>query len=228
MENTKKCCDCKRILAVTQFNKNKSKKDGLTTECKDCRKKRDALLLQKRSEKNKKNPKEAVGSKTCSRCTETKSLSEFTRDNSRADGFGHRCKPCQKAYHAEWRKDNENYEEYQTKYYKENRERINERNIHYYYNNKDWLLPKMNNRRFFKKYGIAHDDAINLLYDQGNVCAICSTDTPTEKGWCVDHDHATGKVRGILCSKCNSGIGFLGDDPDTVKRALAYLINSNI
>lgn len=223
MNNIKKCCDCKQILSVIEFNKNKTKKDGLTTECKNCRKRRDAENLQKRIKRNLSNPLESIGGKICSRCRINKSLTEFTRDNSRADGFGHRCKPCQKEYHAEWRANNPKYQEYQDKYYQDNKEKINLRNNNYYQENKDWLLPKMNANRFFKKYGITQEEAKSLLDSQGGNCAICETEDPGIKGWCIDHCHDTGKVRGVVCGTCNSGMGLLKDNPKLLERAASYL-----
>lgn len=219
----KKCTKCKKLLREESFKKNKRKKDGLSTECRECSAEQDRLYRQKVKERNKDNNLASIELLRCSRCNEMKPSSLFNRDNSRPSGYGNKCKPCQKEYHSEWRKDNAKYEEYQSLYYEQNKERINERNTNYYYANKDWLLPKMNANRFFKKFGITQEDAKTLLDSQGGVCAICHTDTPTEKGWCVDHCHTTGKIRGILCSKCNSGIGFLNDDPELCKRAIAYL-----
>jgi len=59
-----------------------------------------------------------------------------------------------------------------------------------------------------------------MLKQQGGVCAICK-----KKGrpLGVDHCHSTGKVRGILCGKCNSGLGFYDDDSDVMRAAAAYL-----
>jgi hypothetical protein len=160
--------------------------------------------------------------KQCSNCRELKDLKEFSKDSSRKDGHHHRCKKCHSLYMKKWSKKS-NYNEYLKQYYLDNKEYINSRNRNYYHANKDWLLPKMNANRFFKKFGITQEEAKTLLDSQNGVCAICSTDTPTETGWCVDHCHATGKIRGILCSKCNSGIGFLNDDPELCKRAIDYL-----
>lgn len=50
-------------------------------------------------------------------------------------------------------------------------------------------------------------------------CMICGSD----KKLCIDHDHATGEVRGILCGVCNSGLGLFGDDVDKMKKAIEYL-----
>lgn len=71
-------------------------------------------------------------------------------------------------------------------------------------------------------YGLSEAAFFSLLAGQGGVCAICGSGDWSKKP-CVDHDHVTGTVRGILCRKCNSGIGFLDDDPDLVRTALQYL-----
>ena len=70
-------------------------------------------------------------------------------------------------------------------------------------------------------YNISVKEFNNLLFFQGNCCAICSK--PIEKlrrRMNVDHDHETGKVRGILCSGCNTGLGHLGDNIEGIKKAL--------
>jgi len=58
-----------------------------------------------------------------------------------------------------------------------------------------------------------------LILQQGGVCAICRT----RKALHVDHDHATGRVRGILCFNCNREIGKFGDDPALLRSAIAYI-----
>ena len=66
-----------------------------------------------------------------------------------------------------------------------------------------------------------------LLKCQGGVCAICGTDRPTTSkttGWCLDHDHITREIRGVLCSSCNSNVRQL-DDPAYREKVLAYLSN---
>jgi hypothetical protein len=75
------------------------------------------------------------------------------------------------------------------------------------------------------KYGITEAEFDALLAEQGGGCAICGTTTPRGRGqrFHVDHCHETGKVRGILCSECNTGLGKFRDDPDLLRRALAYL-----
>jgi hypothetical protein len=60
-----------------------------------------------------------------------------------------------------------------------------------------------------------------LLESQGGVCAVCGK--PSKKTLCVDHCHSTGTIRGLLCRKCNLGLGCLADDQATLIAALAYL-----
>ena len=78
------------------------------------------------------------------------------------------------------------------------------------------------NARLQNLYGITTDQKNQMLKDQGNSCAICGG---RAKLLVVDHCHNTGKVRGLLCTKCNTAIGKLGDDPVTLRKALAYLEN---
>ena len=61
-----------------------------------------------------------------------------------------------------------------------------------------------------------------MLRRQGGVCGICKR-KPGKRRLCVDHDHKTGQVRGLLCGRCNSGNGFYGDDPRLTRAATAYL-----
>jgi hypothetical protein len=62
-----------------------------------------------------------------------------------------------------------------------------------------------------------------MLDDQDGACLICGTTDFVGKGPVVDHDHETGEVRGILCTHCNSGLGFFKDNPVVMKRAIDYI-----
>lgn len=59
--------------------------------------------------------------------------------------------------------------------------------------------------------------------EQGGKCAICGTTDPGKISFCADHCHDTLEPRGILCRKCNSGIGLLKDDIELLKKAIEYL-----
>ncbi len=79
-------------------------------------------------------------------------------------------------------------------------------------------------RNLKTKYGITLEQWNKLWAEQGEVCAICGTDTPTNnRGWATDHDHETGAVRGILCFSCNTGLGSFADSPEVLLKAVAYL-----
>jgi len=81
-------------------------------------------------------------------------------------------------------------------------------------------------RHRLNRYGLTHEAFTAMLASQGGRCAVCRTDKPRGTqgfGWCVDHDHETGQVRGILCGHCNQGIGMLQDDPDVIAAAAKYV-----
>lgn len=92
------------------------------------------------------------------------------------------------------------------------------------------LNPQFRAKRFapgLAKYGITPDQYNALLDDQNGVCAICYDKCITRAWLCVDHDHKTGKVRGLLCSRCNTALGLFKDDVLRLCDAVAYLIEDD-
>jgi len=81
----------------------------------------------------------------------------------------------------------------------------------------------MRPRKRLNRYGLTHEQFEAMLASQDGRCAVCQTPKTKGVGWCVDHDHVTGQVRGILCDACNKGIGFLQDDPDVIAGAAWYV-----
>jgi len=79
------------------------------------------------------------------------------------------------------------------------------------------------NTKLWQKYRIRLKDKEQMLLSQSGRCAICKTETPGSKGWCVDHDHKTGKVRAILCNGCNGGLGLFKDSSYLLQQAMEYL-----
>jgi hypothetical protein len=73
------------------------------------------------------------------------------------------------------------------------------------------------------RYKISLDDYQNLLVGQNGLCAICKQPPNPGKHLAVDHDHTTGKIRGLLCNSCNLALGMLKDNKDTIQSALDYL-----
>lgn len=134
---------------------------------------------------------------TCTVCNETKSLDAFTiRRTHRVGKPVSVCNPCKVRYNKQRRQ--------------ENPERVAE----------------VERRSKFKKnYGITLEDYYTMLENQGNACGICKVQTPGNrtKFFAVDHCHTTGKVRGLLCTKCNRGLGLFNDSTDKLLNALNYL-----
>lgn len=82
------------------------------------------------------------------------------------------------------------------------------------------------NNMYLKKYGITIEDRDLILAKQDSKCAICKSPHPNRKNtrnFCVDHNHETGKVRGLLCQSCNRGLGLLKDSKEILLRAVRYL-----
>ena len=75
-----------------------------------------------------------------------------------------------------------------------------------------------------RAFGMALEEYDAILEKQGGRCAICGTTDPSPWDWfCIDHDHETGLVRGLLCLACNVCIGQAGDDPALLRKAVRYL-----
>lgn len=75
-----------------------------------------------------------------------------------------------------------------------------------------------------KKYGMTHEEAFERF---GHRCMVCNSadDGGSRDNLAIDHDHESGEVRGVLCIRCNQGIGFFYDDPALLRAAAAYLEN---
>lgn len=79
--------------------------------------------------------------------------------------------------------------------------------------------------RTLRMYGLTLESFDEIRKSQNNSCAICGSSIADRmsKNLCIDHDHQTGEVRGLLCRRCNSGIGQFDDDLEKVKSAVRYL-----
>jgi hypothetical protein len=75
----------------------------------------------------------------------------------------------------------------------------------------------------FRRYGLTPEEYEAMLAEQNGVCAICKRPPIAGNSLCVDHDHMTGRVRGLLCSPCNVVLGHWGDDPQIARHAAEYL-----
>lgn len=89
-------------------------------------------------------------------------------------------------------------------------------------------MREKNNKRLrewnrLKTTGFTQKDFEQTLANQNGKCAICGTDDPGKTNWHADHNHKTNEKRGILCHKCNTGLGLLQDDVDVLCAAINYL-----
>lgn len=121
-----------------------------------------------------------------------------------------------------WKKKNYNkFKNYQDNYRILNKEQIRVKNQKVYQKNKS----KYSHRSLVKNYGITLEQYNQILLKQGSVCAICGGLNKNRR-LCIDHDHKTGKVRGILCDNCNKGLGNFLDTPTLLLKAVKYLSTS--
>lgn len=104
----------------------------------------------------------------------------------------------------------------------------------YYATHREKLLAQQKIRRVayrkralalqrFHKYGLTQEAFEVLLYKQGGVCAICKKPDWGLRGPHVDHDHVTGRVRGILCKSCNVALGMVKDNLGIARALVVYL-----
>ena len=163
--------------------------------------------------------------KRCPKCKTSRPLQSFYKDQSRKDGLQPWCKPCCIEAKAAWlARNRDKARTYGREYARAHRDQPK----HRAYMRAWW---KKNSHRYKDKerirtYGLTLDAYRAMIQAQGSVCAICRKACATRQRLSVDHDHQTGIVRGLLCRKCNLGIGHLGDDPAILQRAIDYLLDN--
>jgi hypothetical protein len=144
--------------------------------------------------------------KECKKCVVEKPLASFSKDKRQKSGYFYYCKECCSA------KDKARYSK--------NPSELCEKAKAYYQDNRD----KVRNRTLTKTYGIDLVAYNEMREQQLFSCLICKEHEDTlKRGLFVDHCHATGKVRGLLCHHCNVMLGLAKDNQDTLERAIKYL-----
>jgi hypothetical protein len=91
---------------------------------------------------------------------------------------------------------------------------------HYKLYKKEWRKTNGKRERLQSRYGISMPQFLEMLENQSHKCGICQDDLVVA---CVDHNHDTSEVRGLLCHKCNAGMGAFQDNSDTLQKALNWL-----
>ena len=105
-------------------------------------------------------------------------------------------------------------------YREENRKAIREYQRDYYARNPE----RLRNKQLKQWYGITLADYNTMFQQQNGFCLICGIhQSEVNKTFCVDHDHETGEVRGLLCDQCNKGLGHFKDNPSFLEKAADYL-----
>lgn len=138
------------------------------------------------------------GKKKCSRCGKMKNLKSFHKSIKSATGYASACKQCDNLRNRTAREGD---------------------TLH---------KTKVRDKRLQKDYGITLEDVFNKLKDQDFKCAICSKEINyTYREAAVDHSHSTGKVREILCHRCNLLLGFIEQDLNIIPKVLEYLTKHN-
>lgn len=143
------------------------------------------------------------GKLECPSCKEWKPLEDYHNCATRRHGVAYRCKVCACRIGREYHNANYVGPEGRAKYKAEQR-----------------------GHHFRRTYGLTVEEVENMLANQGRVCGICAAPVRfgVKKGTAhVDHCHTTGKVRGILCHRCNLGLGLFSDNEQSLQAALDYI-----
>ena len=133
------------------------------------------------------------GTRRCARCGVTKMLTEFYRNRKAPDGRTSYCTRCSGEAKKEWRTANPA------------KARAVARATH------------------LKQYDMTPLEYEERLNEQQGACLLCGKPPTESRPLVVDHDHATGRVRGLLCHLCNLALGGFADDPNRLEQAARYL-----
>lgn len=154
--------------------------------------------------------------KHCGGCNKDKPLESFGKDKHRNDGLTSQCKLCRNKRCSVYRKEHPDFIKHLNK---KNTER---RKIYY---SDPIKKRKYKNLELIRTFGITLDEYETLFEKQQGVCAICKKpELGTRNNYlAVDHNHTTGKVRGLLCNFCNRALGLFCDDLYNLASAIEYL-----
>lgn len=157
--------------------------------------------------------------KACTRCGETKPLTEFYKTINRhgKPWTYSRCKECQREQMREIHRRDPSKA---AQRYKQRRARL--RRARLTAEERALESKRQVDRVRARAHGLIPEQLEAMLEGQGGRCAICGR-LPGKRRLAIDHDHETNQVRELLCGPCNQGLGFFGDDPDLLMKAASYL-----
>jgi len=146
--------------------------------------------------------------KVCSLCKLSKPLDSFYKESRVKDGRARRCKECHGKVTEKYRKKNpELYRKASLKHWNK-------------------LDDKKKHSNWLKRYGLNSESYIKMFEQQFGCCKICKKECSSGMNLSVDHCHKTGKIRGLLCKKCNSALGMFEDNIQYFEEAIIYLKSS--
>lgn len=153
-------------------------------------------------------------SQICTKCKEVKTDDSFQKDSSRICGINTRCKAC-----VSKRRQSPKYRNYDLEY-----------NRTYAKKNAEFIKKRTRKNNIRKLYGLTQEEFTKMSSAQDDKCAICFIHVSETKysNLCIDHDHSTGDVRGLLCDTCNRAIGLLKDSADVLISAAQYVTKFRI
>ena len=160
--------------------------------------------------------------KTCRICGIEKPFADFYRMAGMRDGHRNECKRCDldlKA--ARHRRNPEPARERARQWKVDNPDRAAANGAAYRASGRKSLSDRRSHLK--RKYRITPEEYDALLEEQGGGCAICGRAPREDIALHVDHEHTTGRIRGLLCFRCNNALGDFDDDHDRLSAALAYL-----
>lgn len=225
----KRCSRCGETKALDAFALRRASADGRQSTCRSCAA---AYARATRPRKLAERPDVEPGQKWCRRCASVKRLEDFPRHDKTADGRQTYCRDCfgdiyrtrreregrvvRPAGIPEGHKFCRQCE--QVKPLSEWAPRRSTKDG-YAFRCRECMSRRDRDRHLDASYGLDQDKVAALLASQGGLCAICLARPAIH----VDHDHATGAVRGMLCFCCNAALGQLDDDVGRLHRAADYL-----
>jgi hypothetical protein len=193
------CSLCAKVKPFSEFSGDKKRIGGIRGACKECRAGYRRSWSGQRLVRLREDARAEMGTtQTCVRCEKVKPLCDFPAHPTSRTGVSKKCRECIA------------------------RDATKEVKL--------TAVPGYRHDRTLRRsYGIGREEYLTILEAQGGVCAICrkperrkiARGKPTNL--CVDHNHRTGKIRGLLCAGCNAAIGHLNDDIAVVVALIDYL-----
>ena len=153
--------------------------------------------------------------KICTKCAQEKELIFFSKDKYKKDGRCSACKECNVVDHVRRYHSNPESERNRSNSYRDNLRKTNPAKL------------KLSNRntKLKRAYNLSDDLVTKMKEEQNYCCFVCKKHEQDikGKGLVVDHDHATGKVRKLLCTGCNTALGLLKEDTTIIKQLAEYV-----